>query len=176
MTEYHTNGNPILSLQDKLDALRYCIDEGAVEDAIGHIFCLLDHVVTYKDQDELVILHDHYATNCTPLKEPRMDSSELETILFKRTPDMATSEREIDCNDMVSWAKDRACDDIQEAMRGYASLPVMDKLKLRRIFAALSLPDNEWETLSLLRDLGYWNGNDDTFWEEHPKPFGYQGQ
>ena len=93
---------------------------------------------------------------------------------------MKVTEREITCVDMVCMAKDRLMDDVEGLFNNkpYCSLVLspVTRDKLRKRFEALALPDDEWSTLSTLRNLGYWNGYDDTFWEGHPQPEGYLGQ
>tara|TARA_B100000614_G_scaffold258752_1_gene281780 strand:+ start:50881 stop:51075 length:195 start_codon:yes stop_codon:yes gene_type:complete len=38
------NGVPVLTMQKKLDALKYCIENDAHEDAVGHLLDLLFHL------------------------------------------------------------------------------------------------------------------------------------
>ncbi len=82
-TEQH--GTPILTLAEKLDALRYCIVGGHNEDALGHLFDLLHHVapdLTVRDTDGkpnvagLEDLAKMYGQHPTPLKEEDACGSE----------------------------------------------------------------------------------------------------
>ena len=78
---------------------------------------------------------------------------------------------EIQCKDLVWEAKTRLIEDVFQTpdKDGYepADMP---------LYQALTLPDDEWNTLSVLRNLGYWSGAQDEFWEFNKKPEDYLGQ
>jgi len=42
--EFSENGIPILTMEEKLDALAYCIKNDDDEDAVGHLVDLLHHL------------------------------------------------------------------------------------------------------------------------------------
>lgn len=67
-------------------------------------------------------------------------------------------------SEMVSLAKDRAIDDISSVIGN--DLSELDRFKIRNTLIALTLP-NELETLDTFSLLGYWNGEEDTFEENH---------
>ncbi len=51
---FSKNGVPILTLEKKINALEECIREGYDEDALGHLFDLINHVCPkYKFSKEI---------------------------------------------------------------------------------------------------------------------------
>lgn len=66
--EFSERGIPILSLDDKLDALKMCIEDCSDEDAIGHLFDLMYHVIPYHTPEQMGILYDHYGVNPTLIR------------------------------------------------------------------------------------------------------------
>lgn len=43
LIQYSSRGIPILSLPEKVEALRECLESGSHEDAMGHLFDLMAH-------------------------------------------------------------------------------------------------------------------------------------
>lgn len=66
-------------------------------------------------------------------------------------------------SEMVGLAKDRAIDDLHSL---FITMPELDRFKIRNILVALTLPNNDLNTLDTFSTLGYWNGEEDTFFEE----------
>ncbi len=66
-------------------------------------------------------------------------------------------------SDMVSLAKDRAIDDLNGL---FATMPELDRFKIHNILVALTLPNSDLNTLDTFSLLGYWNGEEDAFFEE----------
>lgn len=66
-------------------------------------------------------------------------------------------------SEMVDLAKDRAIDDLHSL---FLTMPELDRFKIRNILIALTLPKDDLNTLDTFSVLGYWNGEEDTFFEE----------
>jgi hypothetical protein len=66
-------GIPILSLDEKLKALRYCLNlPDPREDAMGHLFDLIAHIAPdYKfiDLKGVAAIASHYGAHPTPIEE-----------------------------------------------------------------------------------------------------------
>jgi hypothetical protein len=75
--EFSDRGIPILSLGEKVDALRYCLEMdiergGHREDAMGHLFDLIYYIAPgYKfiKFDGIQAIADHYGKHPTPIKD-----------------------------------------------------------------------------------------------------------
>lgn len=66
-------GIPILPLPAKLRALEYCIENGFIEDALGHLFDLLNFVAPeyrYRDLSSLVLLQAQFGAHPTSVTWP----------------------------------------------------------------------------------------------------------
>lgn len=71
MSEVSKFGIPILSMQQKLKALAYCIEEKAYEDAAGHLCDLLSHCGKRIETDKFPTLEKlvaYYGRNPTLIK------------------------------------------------------------------------------------------------------------
>ena len=67
---FSKNGIPIVSVEQKVRYLQACLEEGANEDALGHLFDLLNHVAPgykYLDLKNIQQLAGYYGKNPTPI-------------------------------------------------------------------------------------------------------------
>ncbi len=89
---------------------------------------------------------------------------------------------------MILWAKDRLVDAMEDciyefsSVKNYAARSFDDRIEFHTQIAefhrllTLSEEEQDWKaTLAELSNAGYWNGNEDTFWENHKQPSDYKG-
>ena len=87
---------------------------------------------------------------------------------------------------MILWAKDRLFDDLEAVVEDFqksTNFAHSDdqrrkdiQAKIAKLSALFNLPDDSYAALADLREAGYWNGANDTYWESHAPPIGYKGQ
>lgn len=68
------NGLPILRMEDKLEALKSCIDDGFWEDAIGHLADIYAHAIEYGEIDvSREEMFEMYFKHPVPIATPVLD-------------------------------------------------------------------------------------------------------
>jgi hypothetical protein len=73
MERHDDMGIPILPLDEKVDALKYCLLSDAAEDAMGHLFDLMHHLAPgwqFGPFRSLQSIADHYGSRPTPIDPP----------------------------------------------------------------------------------------------------------
>jgi hypothetical protein len=67
---FSEHGIPILSLSDKIEGLRYCLENDHPEDAMGHLFDLIYYLAPdgkFLCFENVVEIARHYGSHPTPI-------------------------------------------------------------------------------------------------------------